>query len=405
MTACFFPLPWWSPAAAAPSGSQRQTVFRSTGVPPGLLLALVVLAACSDSSGPRPAVDEIIVSSPVSELIIGETARLSANALDAAGDPVRGVPVIWSSSNANVASVNSSGLVTANAPGSANISATVGRRSGFVSLGVRPASCAAATEGTLPIGATHSSALRASDCHFIHGAHARGWQLLVNEITTLQIDLMSQAFDALLAVTDLQMNLVTFNDDGGEGLNSRLIHTFQPGSYIVWATSYGRGSTGSFQLSIQRTSTPTCSAHRPVHVGQTVSGSLLAASCEMNNRYRDSWLLDVTETRDLRIDLRSGDFDAYLIITDERGIIVDLDDDSGGGTDARVATRFAPGRYVVIVTSYFVYETGRYELSVQQTLGSVVLLRSQGAVRIEQRDGNAAPQPLESFLSSKALKN
>jgi predicted Zn finger-like uncharacterized protein len=67
-----------------------------------------------------------------------------------------------------------------------------------------------------------------------------------------QIDLMSQEFDAFLYV--LQNNVIlAFDDDGGEGLNSRIV--FRPpntGLYHIVATSLGGNSNGNFTLTVQR---------------------------------------------------------------------------------------------------------------------------------------------------------
>lgn len=63
------------------------------------------------------------------------------------------------------------------------------------------------------------------------------------------------------------------------------------------------------------------------------------------------------------IDLRSSDFDAYLILRDEWGREVARDDDSGGGLNARIV--FTPtfaGRYFLEVTTYRMNETGVYRL-------------------------------------------
>ncbi|MBI3610670.1 MAG: Ig-like domain-containing protein [Nitrospirae bacterium] len=57
----------------------------------------------------------------------GQTQQLSATALDASGNPITSVTFIWSSSNSSVATVSSTGLVTAVAPGGpVNITASSG---------------------------------------------------------------------------------------------------------------------------------------------------------------------------------------------------------------------------------------------------------------------------------------
>ena len=54
---------------------------------------------------------------------LGDSVRLSAEALDANGHPVAGVPVTWSISDASVATIDGDGLVTARGNGNATVSA------------------------------------------------------------------------------------------------------------------------------------------------------------------------------------------------------------------------------------------------------------------------------------------
>jgi uncharacterized protein YjdB len=62
---------------------------------------------------------------------VGESVQLSAVAKDAVGNVLPGEPIAWSSSAASVASVSNAGLVTANAIGTAIITAASGARSGI----------------------------------------------------------------------------------------------------------------------------------------------------------------------------------------------------------------------------------------------------------------------------------
>jgi hypothetical protein len=73
---------------------------------------------------------------------VGETATLSLTALDAAGKPVRGGQVTWSSSEPAVASVDPSGRIRAYSAGSTLIIARSGSESAIGSLKVLPAAVA-----------------------------------------------------------------------------------------------------------------------------------------------------------------------------------------------------------------------------------------------------------------------
>ena len=53
---------------------------------------------------------------------------------------------------------------------------------------------------------------------------------------------------------------------------------------------------------------------------------------------------------DATIDLRlnSSEFDAYLLLLDAKGAVIDEDDDSGGNTNARVSRSLAAGTYYIV---------------------------------------------------------
>jgi uncharacterized protein YjdB len=67
---------------------------------------------------------------------VGSIRTLTAIALDTANNPVQGLAAVWSSNNAAVATVNSSGVVTGVAPGTAVISARIGLATGTISITV-----------------------------------------------------------------------------------------------------------------------------------------------------------------------------------------------------------------------------------------------------------------------------
>ena len=103
-----------------------------------VVLACVLAAACSDDSPtppPYPATVSIVAPSELS-FTIGDTLRLAAEIRDQWGTDLPGPAVTWSSSDAQVASVGPSGLVTATGTGTATITATAGDATGSVQLAV-----------------------------------------------------------------------------------------------------------------------------------------------------------------------------------------------------------------------------------------------------------------------------
>ena len=106
---------------------------RNTGAP----WFLLVLAACG-GGGNDPQVPTSISVNPssVSFTAAGQTRQLSPTVTDQQGNPLSGVTVTWTSNNDAVASVSSTGLVTAHATGSAQITAHAGSATAIVPVAV-----------------------------------------------------------------------------------------------------------------------------------------------------------------------------------------------------------------------------------------------------------------------------
>jgi hypothetical protein len=86
---------------------------------------------------PASATTRVVVASSPSQLVEGESVRLSAASVDDRGDAVAGRGVTWKSEDESVASVDENGVVTARRPGTATIVvATPDGRTGRVTLSV-----------------------------------------------------------------------------------------------------------------------------------------------------------------------------------------------------------------------------------------------------------------------------
>jgi alpha-tubulin suppressor-like RCC1 family protein len=105
-----------------------------------LCLAAAVLAlglsACDEGTTEPKGVANVVVSPSSGSVQVAQTLQLVATARDAAGNVLTDEPITWSSSNASIASVNTVGLVTGVAEGSATITATCEGISGSASVTV-----------------------------------------------------------------------------------------------------------------------------------------------------------------------------------------------------------------------------------------------------------------------------
>jgi len=112
--------------------------------------------ACGGAESPRPVepqgpvVATIVVMAPPSPLQPGTTFALTAEVRDQTGAPVAGKALSWSSGNAAIATVSSTGVVTAEGQGTTAISATVDGKTGTANVSVSQAPVFAVAITPLP---------------------------------------------------------------------------------------------------------------------------------------------------------------------------------------------------------------------------------------------------------------
>ena len=107
-----------------------------------IVLAVLANAVACGSDRALTQVDDIVntvaVNLGIRELNVGQTVQADAVARSASGGALSGVTLTWSSSNPNVASVTSGGMVTAVSPGKSDITAAAGAMSATVTVTVLP---------------------------------------------------------------------------------------------------------------------------------------------------------------------------------------------------------------------------------------------------------------------------
>lgn len=119
-------------------GGRRPFVLRPLAI--GLVAVLACGAPDSTRTGESPPALAAVIVSPVRfEIPPGDTIRLTAEAIDATGQPIRGAHTVWSVRPPGAASVDSTGLVTAHAEGEIVVTVTAGGRRSMSSGAVRAA--------------------------------------------------------------------------------------------------------------------------------------------------------------------------------------------------------------------------------------------------------------------------
>lgn len=221
------------------------------------------------------------------------------------------------------------------------------------------------------VGQRVSGRLEAGDRPRSGGGYLDTWEFEGRAGQDVVIEMSSAEFDSYLELRDPGGAVVSENDDGGEGRDALIITRLPSnGRYRIIARSYGESeTTGFYDLSLA-TSTEVARPGRggeirpgQVHMGRLEQGDSLLG----DSTYADVLTFRATDSGELTIDMRSADFDAYLILKDAEGATLATDDDGGEGTDSRIAHHVERGRtYRIYANSYGEDRaTGLYRLTLR----------------------------------------
>jgi uncharacterized protein YjdB len=131
---------------------------------------VVPVTVTAGTNPSAPAVASVSVSLNASTLVAGQSTQATATLRDGSGNTLTGRSIVWTSSDAHVATVSGSGLVTATQAGSVTITATSEGKSGSASLGVNApagetpvASVALSVASSLNVGQTAQATVTLKD--------------------------------------------------------------------------------------------------------------------------------------------------------------------------------------------------------------------------------------------------
>ena len=172
------------------------------------------------------------------------------------------------------------------------------------------------------------------------------------------------------------------DDDGGDGLNSRLVITLPAdGTYLVCASTAATSDTGNYTVRVSA-GAPSTAAPAPapapapalgrrfINAGQTVSSQLDSADPrETDNTFYEQWIYQGLRGERLRIVMRSTAFDSWVKIGTVTGgtwSILEFNDDGAGGRDALLEiTLPSDGEFAIRANTVSAGNTGAYTLLVQ----------------------------------------
>lgn len=216
----------------------------------------------------------------------------------------------------------------------------------------------------------------------------------------LEIELTSRDFDAYLSLVPergTDADPIAEDDDGlGAGTDSRLRAVVPAtGTYIVRVTSYERGGSGAYELSVREAAPSPRAVTRPLPFGEAVSGSLTEADPVLSRSwtYYDQYSFEGRPRQEVQVELRASGFAAQVelwrIVEGRWSRLAQGGAGRAGGTARFSATLPAPGPYYVIVRSATDLQTGDYILTARTPLVAPPSIR-----RLHLETNPAAPDTM-----------
>ncbi|UCG88798.1 MAG: PPC domain-containing protein [Gemmatimonadota bacterium] len=191
---------------------------------------------------------------------------------------------------------------------------------------------------------------------------------------SVTISLSSRDFNTHLMLTDSVDTVLEADDDSGGECNSHLTAVLPTdGYYIVYATSTFRARVGEFELSVQKGlhspgSTAVCGGFfetkGAVAIGDSIRGNLGPPDQILQGSYYQVWDVSIPVGETATIDLKSGEFDAVLVLYRGFASPLTMDDDGGGACHARLVIEGPSYPIKVMIRSGKEEETGEFQLRV-----------------------------------------
>ena len=189
-------------------------------------LSNVAATSTLSTTPPTPVVTAVTISPASASVAVGTTSALQATVKDQNGNAMTGQTVTWSTNNAAVATVNSTGVVTGVAAGSASISATSSSVTGTSAITVTVGPPPAPVVTTITVAPTSAS-------------------VVAGATTTLQATVKDQSGNVMTGQT---VTWSTNNAAAATVNSSGVVTGVAAGSATITATSSGKIGTSSITV-------------------------------------------------------------------------------------------------------------------------------------------------------------
>ena len=229
-------------------------------------------------------------------------------------------------------------------------------------------------------GQTLNGNLEAGDCSLGDNSRYDLYSFSASAGQQVAITMTAAApVDAYLILIAPDGTTLAENDNGAGGTNARIppvagAFGYLPatGTYKIQANSALANQFGPYSLSLS-ISGSTCGSV-PIVPGQTINGTLAAGDCRLpvDGSFLDAYTFNGTAGQQIAIAQTSTAFDSYLILVSPTGSAIAEDDNSAGGSNARIpgpTGGFAlptTGTYTILSNTFDPAGTGAYSLTLSQ---------------------------------------
>lgn len=306
----------------------------------------------------------------------------SVRVTDQVGQPVAGVAVTFAVTGGG--GTLTGGSATTNASGIAAVASwTLGATPGqntvtataaglppvtFTATGTGGDPCARTTAYTL--GSTVNGSLATTDCRVSSGEYLDIYTTTLPAAQAVAFTMSSAAVDPWLELYDGSGNIAAFNDDGTGSGTAAQIKVFAPaGNYFLAASSYEPSQVGAYTLSSAGFAGNVNCLEYWVVPGVVISGTVASSDCNFEGYLTDEYLVILRPGQTLTVRMESAALDAYLQMYNSNGSVVAEDDDSAGGTNARMVYTYpssatAAAYFFIDASTVGTGETGAYTLTI-----------------------------------------
>ena len=174
--------------------------------------------------------------------------------------------------------------------------------------------------------------------------------------------------DGFLTLYDATGNIVRTDDNNYGGMDPLIVQYLPAGTYKLGVRDARAATGGLYQVDLRTVPgprPPLCTSRATLPLGGSVNGNITYTGCQYTDQtFADFYEMKLTADGTVDIRLNATEFDAYLIVLDAKGNVVDDDDDSGGNTNARITRPLPAGTYYVVAKPFGDYLAhGAYTLS------------------------------------------